>query len=79
MPSAASGGGGNQYSMMWREPEQGCSDLCTAMNIAFVAYSPLGNGFLSGVTRDTVNGEGDFRGFHGEVQAGSHGAQSGPG
>lgn len=54
----------NQYSMMWREPEQGLFDLCAAMNIAFVAYSPLGNGFLSGrFTRDTVYGEGDFRGF----------------
>ena len=31
----------NQYSMMWREPEQGLFDLCAAMNIAFVAYSPL--------------------------------------
>ena len=56
----------NQYSMMWREPEQGLFDLCAAMNIAFVAYSPLGNGFLSGrFTRDTVYGEGDFRGFMG--------------
>ena len=54
----------NQYSMMWREPERGLFDLCAAMNIAFVAYSPLGNGFLSGrFTRDTVYGEGDFRGF----------------
>ena len=59
----------NQYSMMWREPEQGLFDLCTAMNIAFVAYSPLGNGFLSGrFTRDTVYGEGDFRGFMGRFR-----------
>ena len=59
----------NQYSMMWREPEQGLFDLCAAMNIAFVAYSPLGNGFLSGrFTRDTVYGEGDFRGFMGRFR-----------
>ena len=59
----------NQYSMMWREPEQGLFDLCEAMNIAFVAYSPLGNGFLSGrFTRDTVYGEGDFRGFMGRFR-----------
>ncbi|WP_298069079.1 aldo/keto reductase [uncultured Mailhella sp.] len=59
----------NQYSMMWREPEQGLFDLCSAMNIAFVAYSPLGNGFLSGrFTRDTVYGEGDFRGFMGRFR-----------
>ena len=59
----------NQYSMMWREPEQGLFDLCEAMNIAFVAYSPLGNGFLSGrFTRDTVYGECDFRGFMGRFR-----------
>lgn len=59
----------NQYSMMWREPEQGLFDLCAAMNIAFVAYSPLGNGFLSGrFTRDTAYGEGDFRGFMGRFR-----------
>lgn len=59
----------NQYSMMWREPEKGLFDLCSAMNIAFVAYSPLGNGFLSGrFTRDAVYGEGDFRGFMGRFR-----------
>lgn len=56
----------NQYSMLWREPEHGLFDLCAAMNIAFVAYSPLGNGFLSGhYAKETVYGEGDFRGFMG--------------
>ena len=59
----------NQYSMMWREPAQGLFDLCAAMNIAFVAYSPLGNGFLSGrFTRNTVYGENDFRGFMGRFR-----------
>lgn len=59
----------NQYSMMWREPEKGLFDLCSAMNIAFVAYSPLGNGFLSGrFTRDAVYGKGDFRGFMGRFR-----------
>lgn len=59
----------NQYSMMWREPEKGLFDLCKTMNIAFVAYSPLGNGFLSGrFTRDTVYQEGDFRGFMGRFR-----------
>ena len=38
----------NQYSMVWREPEKEIFDLCEEMGIAFVAYSPLGNGFLSG-------------------------------
>lgn len=59
----------NQYSMLWREPEEGLFDLCADMNIAFVAYSPLGNGFLSGqYTRDTVYGEGDFRSFMGRFR-----------
>lgn len=59
----------NQYSMLWREPEKGLFDLCAAMNVAFVAYSPLGNGFLSGrFTRDAVYGEGDFRGFMGRFR-----------
>lgn len=54
----------NQYSMLWREPEKRLFDLCAAMNIAFVAYSPLGNGFLSGrFTRNSVYEEGDFRSF----------------
>lgn len=59
----------NQYSMLWREPERGLFDLCAEMKIAFVAYSPLGNGFLSGKhTRDTVYGEGDFRCFMGRFR-----------
>lgn len=59
----------NQYSMLWREPEEGLFDLCADMNIAFVAYSPLGNGFLSGkYTKDTVYGEGDFRSFMGRFR-----------
>lgn len=59
----------NQYSMVWREPEEGLFDLCADMNIAFVAYSPLGNGFLSGkYTKDTVYGEGDFRSFMGRFR-----------
>lgn len=54
----------NQYSMMWREPERELFDLCATTNMAFAAYSPLGNGFLSGrYTRDAVYEEGDFRGF----------------
>ena len=56
----------NQYSMMWREPEHELFDLCSAMGLAFVAYSPLGNGFLTGrFTRNSVYEEGDFRSFMG--------------
>ena len=38
----------NQYSMMWREPEKEVFSICEELGIAFVAYSPLGSGFLSG-------------------------------
>ncbi|MBU3201092.1 aldo/keto reductase [Clostridium estertheticum] len=54
----------NQYSMVWREPEKELFDLCEELDISFVAYSPLGNGFLSGkYTKDTKYEEGDFRGL----------------
>ncbi len=52
----------DQYSLLWRKPEEGMFDLCRELNITFVAYSPLGNGFLSGCyASSTVYGEGDFR------------------
>ncbi|WP_057769132.1 aldo/keto reductase [Lactobacillus selangorensis] len=38
----------NQYSMVYREPEKEIFALCEELGIGFVAYSPLGNGFLSG-------------------------------
>jgi aryl-alcohol dehydrogenase-like predicted oxidoreductase len=37
----------NQYSMMWREPEKELFSICEELGISFVAYSPLGNGFLA--------------------------------
>jgi aryl-alcohol dehydrogenase-like predicted oxidoreductase len=56
----------NQYSMMWREPEKELFDICEELGISFVAYSPLGNGFLSGkYTKDTKYDEGDYRNFMG--------------
>ncbi|WP_026565669.1 aldo/keto reductase [Bacillus sp. UNC41MFS5] len=59
----------NQYSMMWREPEKELFDLCEELEISFVAYSPLGNGFLSGkYTKDTKYEEGDFRSFMGRFK-----------
>lgn len=56
----------NQYSMVWRGPEREAFGLCGQLHIAFVAYSPLGNGFLTGrYTPQTTYGEGDFRSFMG--------------
>ncbi len=59
----------NQYSMVWREPEKELFDLCEELGISFVAYSPLGNGFLSGkYTKNTKYEESDFRSFMGRFK-----------
>lgn len=52
----------NQYSMVFREPEKEIFQVCEELGIGFVAYSPLGNGFLSGkYDANTQYPEGDFR------------------
>ena len=52
----------NQYSMVFREPEDEIFKVCEDLGIGFVAYSPLGNGFLSGkYDANTIYPEGDFR------------------
>ena len=52
----------NQYSMVFRAPEKEIFKVCEELGIGFVAYSPLGNGFLSGkYDANTVYPEGDFR------------------
>ena len=59
----------DQYSMMWRKPEQDLFKVCDELDIGFMAYSPLGNGFLSGqVTVNTTYGEGDYRGMMGRFK-----------
>jgi aryl-alcohol dehydrogenase-like predicted oxidoreductase len=43
----------NHYSLWQREPEQGTLALCEELGIGFVAWGPLGQGFLTGkITRD---------------------------
>jgi len=37
-----------EYSLWSREPEDGILQTCKELGIAFVAYSPLGRGFLTG-------------------------------
>ena len=37
-----------EYSLWTRDPEEGVLDMCRQLRIAFVAYSPLGRGFLTG-------------------------------
>jgi len=38
----------SEYSIWTREPEEGILQTCKELGIAFVAYSPLGRGFLTG-------------------------------
>jgi len=37
-----------EYSLWTRDPEEGILDTCRELGIGFVAYSPLGRGFLTG-------------------------------
>src|SRR5918999_6031395 len=37
-----------EYSLWSRDPEDGLLDACRELGIGFVAYSPLGRGFLTG-------------------------------
>jgi aryl-alcohol dehydrogenase-like predicted oxidoreductase len=45
-----------EYSLWSREPEAELLDACRALGITFVAYSPLGRGFLTGA----ITSPGDF-------------------
>ena len=48
-----------EYSLFTREPEACVLPLCRELGIGFVAYSPLGRGFLAGAGRTLP--EADFR------------------
>jgi aryl-alcohol dehydrogenase-like predicted oxidoreductase len=37
----------SEYSIWSRDPEQGMLQACNQLNVSFVAYSPLGRGFLA--------------------------------
>ncbi len=51
-----------EYSLWSREPEQELFDVCKELGITFVAYSPLGRGFLTGAIKNRADlEEGDFR------------------
>ncbi len=40
-----------EYSIWTREPEEQLLDLCAELDISFMAYSPLGKGFLAGTAQ----------------------------
>ena len=51
-----------EYSLWSREPEQKLFDVCQELGITFVAYSPLGRGFLTGAIKSRTDLErGDWR------------------
>jgi aryl-alcohol dehydrogenase-like predicted oxidoreductase len=51
-----------EYSLWEREPERAVLPTLEELGIGFVAYSPLGRGFLTGrITADTEFSTGDFR------------------
>lgn len=53
----------NEYSLLWRGPEQKILPLCEELGIGFVACSPLGVGFTTGaIDANTRFAQGDIRG-----------------
>ena len=52
----------NEYSMLWRGPEEVVIPLCQELGIGFVPWSPLGVGFLAGaIDANTRFADGDIR------------------
>jgi aryl-alcohol dehydrogenase-like predicted oxidoreductase len=55
----------SEYSLWSRDPEDGVLDTCRRLGVGFVAYSPLGRGFLTNeVSNRDGSGERDFRKNH---------------
>jgi aryl-alcohol dehydrogenase-like predicted oxidoreductase len=54
----------NEYSMLWRGPEEVIIPLCQELGIGFVCWSPLGVQFLTGaIDANTRFAPGDIRGI----------------
>jgi aryl-alcohol dehydrogenase-like predicted oxidoreductase len=52
----------SEYSLWWREPEKEILPACEELGIGFVAFSPLGKGFLTGkIDEQTAFSKDDFR------------------
>jgi aryl-alcohol dehydrogenase-like predicted oxidoreductase len=52
----------SEFSLWTREPEDGVLDACRRLGVGFVAYSPLGRGFLTGaIARFEDLAEDDYR------------------
>jgi aryl-alcohol dehydrogenase-like predicted oxidoreductase len=54
----------SEYSLWTRDPEDGVLDTCRELGIGFIAYSPLGRGFLTGQIRRFEDfADNDYRRF----------------
>ncbi|HEY3337343.1 MAG TPA: aldo/keto reductase [Propionicimonas sp.] len=54
----------NEYSMMWRGPEEQVLPICEELGIGFVCWAPLAYGFTTGTINPTTRfSPGDFRGM----------------
>ncbi len=52
----------NEYSMLWREPENEIIPLCRELGIGFVCWAPLGMGFTTATINPATRfADGDFR------------------
>ena len=51
----------SEYSLWTRDPEQGILDVCEELGVGFVAYSPLGRGFLTGALKAADLDKSDWR------------------
>lgn len=62
----------SEYSIWSRDPEDGMLAACEELGVSFVAYSPLGRGFLAGNFRNAGElPEGDHRRSHPRFQTGA--------
>ncbi|HEX6628431.1 MAG TPA: aldo/keto reductase, partial [Gemmatimonadaceae bacterium] len=58
-----------EYSLWTRDPEDGLLEALRALDVGFVAYSPLGRGFLTGQIKTVDDlAEDDFRKHHPRFQ-----------
>jgi len=67
----------SEYSIWSRDPEQGMLAACAQLGVTFVAYSPLGRGFLAAnFSSATDLPEGDHRRSHPRFQPGAAGTNA---
>jgi aryl-alcohol dehydrogenase-like predicted oxidoreductase len=53
-----------EYSLWTRDAESELIETCAALGVGYVAYAPLGRGFLTGTVNDATMGEQDRRRDH---------------